>query len=717
MSRVRRLVMAIGLCCTAGVGAVAGPAGAGDGAAPADVPQSAGPDLLRWPVATAPQLTNSGIWREPPILVSGALAYRRGELLYQDYLYDDHGANGNVADPAVSKPLPLPIGTFTYPSGPGYHENAADLVEIRVRPAKQATAFRITLNSLSDPDLVAFTIALGGDTRQPRPYPFGANASGPAARFVTVHGDEAVVTDALTGATIPAAATVTVDVSRRQFTVLVPHAAWNPGPANALLAVGVGLWDRTTGRYLLPTASRDAARPGGSGTLLAPPAFFNVGFRLAEPIAGTNNDWRDASQAAALATGNMTPFTVLADFGKLARKVVDESQVPTTGPINRILASHFEFGQGVDHTRACRVAAVKDCTGQWIGNLQPYTVYVPPQSGSTPYGLTLLLHSLNYNHNQYLGSRHQRQYAERGTGTIAVTTLSRGPDGLYASAALADVFEVWTDVATHYPLEPAWTTIAGYSMGGFGTFFITEAYPDLFARAHSIVGSSYSHTSRLASLRNVPFWSWVAAADELVPLPLAETDAATLQLLGYRYEFDVFAAEHLTLFLNDEYQPGADFLGTARIDPNPHHVTYVVNPYDRYEEFAMAADHAYWLSDMTVRVVGPETTAYDSAMNGVVDAVSHGFGRADATPSGQQAGTGVLTGGTIGPLAYTRQFQTWGPEPAAPVANRIDIDLTNVATVTIDVARARVGCDVELDVTTDGPVAVTLAGCGATYQF
>ena len=40
----------------------------------------------------------------------------------------------------------------------------------------------------------------------------------------------------------------------------------------------------------------------------------------------------------------------------------------------------------------------------------------------------------------------------------------------------------------------------------------------------------------------------------------------------------MFAAEHLTHQNVDEYQPGADFLGTARVDPNPHHVTYVVNP-------------------------------------------------------------------------------------------------------------------------------------------
>src|SRR4051812_39811140 len=51
-----------------------------------------GPALLYSKAAKSPQLANGGIWKAKPILVSGATAYRRGEFLYQDYLYDDNGA-------------------------------------------------------------------------------------------------------------------------------------------------------------------------------------------------------------------------------------------------------------------------------------------------------------------------------------------------------------------------------------------------------------------------------------------------------------------------------------------------------------------------------------------------------------------------------------------------------------------------------------------------
>src|SRR5947209_6079356 len=60
-----------------------------------------GPAILYAPPAPAPQLENAkgSPWKASPILVSGASAYRKGEFLYQGYLYDDHGAK-EVTDPS-----------------------------------------------------------------------------------------------------------------------------------------------------------------------------------------------------------------------------------------------------------------------------------------------------------------------------------------------------------------------------------------------------------------------------------------------------------------------------------------------------------------------------------------------------------------------------------------------------------------------------------------
>src|SRR3954447_1078568 len=189
-----------------------------------------GPDILYAPAAGAPQLTNAPPWKADPILVSGASAYRQGEFLYQDFLYDDHGAAGafDPADPRTAgNTFSKPNGTYTYPTDPKYANNAADIVELRVKPLASATAFRLTLNSMKDPSLIGISMAIGGDPAVALPFPHGANTKAPADLFLTVNpGGIAELTKAATGQPAPGGApTVTVDQARRQIDIRVPHSA------------------------------------------------------------------------------------------------------------------------------------------------------------------------------------------------------------------------------------------------------------------------------------------------------------------------------------------------------------------------------------------------------------------------------------------------------------------------------------------------------------
>jgi predicted esterase len=734
---VRGRIVLLGALCAL---TIAAPAGAATGSLYSGSGPRPGPDLLYQPVANAPQLGNSGIWHAQPILVSGASAYRDGEFLYQDFLYDDHGANGSVPDPTDQRTsgdtFSMPNGTYTYPTDPAYAGNAADLVELRVKPTASATAFRITLNTMKDPSLVATTIAIG-DSDQPRQFPHGANASAPAQWFVTVHGQSADMLNAASGKPAASAPSVSVDSTRRQITVLVPHSDWNPGSGSVRLAAGTGLWDKASGAYLIPQQAADATHPGGAGTLSKPTAFFNVAFRSGEPFpdatdpVGTATNaawWRDQQQGQALKNGDLSQFHAYVDFSKLARRIDDDTGVPKTGPMDRILASHFETAQGTDYSTTCQ--SVSSCKGELRGRLQPYAIYVPKQARpASGYGMTLLLHSLGANYNQFLGSRNQSQIGERGPGSIVITPEGRGPDGWYYDYAGADTFEVWADVAAHYKLDPDWAAISGYSMGGYGTYKFATQYPDLFAKGQPVVGppalgvwlppappepggDSSNTNNMLPSVRNVPFLIWDAVTDELVPYPGVVQQANTFDQLGYRYEFDSFApAEHLTLAINDQYQPAADFLGTTKVDRNPAHVTYVVNPKMDFPEMGAPANHAYWLSGLTLR------DSSGDAPRGTVDVRSEGFGTGDPTALPTQHGAGALTGGTLPAIAYTSQSRQWGPVPPALVRNRLDISAQNISALTIDPGRAHVSCAAALNVQTDGPVSVTLAGCGRTQTF
>lgn len=720
-----------------------GVSGVNDSAAAKSDPRP-GPDILYAPPADAPQLSNSGIWQAPPILISGASAYRGGEFLYQDFLYDDHGANGVQSDPndprASGNTFSRPAGTYTYPTDKIYANNAADLVEFRVKPLSDATAFRVALNTLLDPERVAFTLVIG-DSDQPRALLHGANTATPAALFLTVHGAQAELVDAATGMPVAQAPGVAVDMTRRQFEVRVPHADWDPGTSTVRMALGVGLWDAAAGAYLLPQSSADAAHPGGSGNLSAPSAFFNAGFRFAEPLpqvtdvtttASTPAWWRDRAQAAALAAGDLSPFHADVDFAKLAAKTDDDMNdqptgVPTHGPMDRILASHFETGQGADYSIVC--GGADTCLGELRGQLQPYALYVPDKPAPAGgYGLTLLLHSLAAPYNQYLGSRNQSQLGDRGRGYLVITPAGRGPDGWYVEYAGADSFEVWADVARHYPLNPDFTVVTGYSMGGYGTFRFATRFPDLFAKAQTTVGppaigiwvppspptgGDQSNSFRqLASMRNVPILMWAMLTDELVPFPGTEQQARGFDDLAYRYEYDVFSpGDHLTLAINDQYAPVAEFLGDAKVDRNPPHVTYVVNPKMDFPGVGMVGDHAYWLSGLTLR------DPSGAAPLGSVDALSHAFGLGDPTASATQFGADALTGGTLPAIGFNRQFRTWGDAPGIPVENTLDLVVRNLATVTVHPGRAKLDCNATLNVDTDGPLTVQLAGCNRTETF
>ncbi len=459
-----------------------------------------GPKLLyleRPPVA--PQLTNRKPWRAKPILVSGTTSYRRGEFVYQDFLYDDSGAllTLDPNDPrTVGNLFSKQNGTYTYPTDEAYANNAADLVELRVRPLRRATAFRVTLNTLKDPSLVAFSVALGGAEGEPHEFPFGANVSAPAEYFLTVHPDgDRMVADLTTAdGDEKTSFAARVDLRRRQ--IEVQGAAQRMGPGQGVGAPGGGR--RAVGRRgeQLPAAglvreraTRRAARAGrrtrprSSTSRSAPTSRSRLPTENEEAIVNAAW-WRDRAQGNALAAGDISEFFATVDFDKLARRVRDDSAVPKTGAMDRIYSSRFELSQGADFSVSCFPGDAATCPGQYQGRLQPYAIYIPekpmPRRG---YGLTLLLHSLSANYNQYLGTRNQSQFGERGRGLDRDHARRRaGPTSSTRTTAPRTSSTCGPTSPAAGSSIPRWTVTTGYSMGGIGSFKLGAQFPDLFAR-------------------------------------------------------------------------------------------------------------------------------------------------------------------------------------------------------------------------------------------
>ena len=665
-----------------------------------------GPELLYEPLATTPQLGNAGPWTAPPIMVSGTRAYRDGEFLYQDFLYDDRA--------------------LTYPAEPErYAGNAADLVEVRLRPLDDALAIRLTYNSMLEPDAVAATIALG-DSPAPHALPHEAGAVAPGEVFVTVHGCSGDIVDASDGPTSDVAPVVTTDLERRQVDVRVPYEVFDPrGQTAVRVAAAAGLWDAAAGRYLRP----DAARP----------AFFNVAFREYGPW--TRNTWMDESQTAALAAGDLSPLFATVDFTKLEAGVDDDlvdqpGGVPSSGPMNRILVSHFEPTQGRGNSAGGDITGgylcdPPECTPQFSGRLQPYSVYVPdalPSPGG--YGLVVNLHGANSNHNHFETGppnpplQTWQMFAEAGRPSLMILPNARGMTYFYHRLAAADVFEAWADVAARYDLDPGYVVQTGSSMGGYGAYKFAVQFPDLYTALFPNVGINSPTLSvppagsladeagdtwrMFASLRHVPVLATSGTNDPVVSVQNTSHSMRTLEGLVYRYDYWWFAnadsgghAEYRH-FVPDEFRRLMAEHGP--INPDPRRVTYVVNTVMSEPQHGLTADHAYWVSGLRL--------ADDTNPFGTIDVVSRGFPIGDPPPRPQEPSAGATSNGS---LPYEWAWRTWGPAGAADIADVVDVTATNIAAVTIDVDRARVSCDATVNVESDAPVDVTLIGraCGA----
>ena len=672
-----------------------------------------GPPLLYAPPPTAPELSVQTPFAAQPLLVSGTDALRGGEYLYQDYLFDDHGANtapGPGSQPPGSGNFSATAGDVSYPTAARFANNAADVVEIRVARTADAVVYRVTLGTVLDDDTAVVGIGIDTDAaNEPQvEWPLGADITSPGLdRFVTAWGTGGKVSELPGGSTtdLPAGS-VSIDQFTNQMTIRVPDSSMPP-PGNATwrLVAGAGLYTGESDGDAwknVKEGSPEAETPGSGSLRTNVPGVINLAFRFDEPQGSAPNPEYDTApgygnffedkQAKALAGGTSGGFHADVNFADMAAGATKDLHAPGVQQA-RIFASGQSLPEGVRREFP-----------EFGGRLQPYLIRVPPNlDRSKPAGLTFSLHSLGGTYTQYavFSPTQLTQFGDERQNLV-VTTLGRGEDGWYTGEAEADFFEVWRDVAANFSLDPDRVYPSGYSMGGYGTYKLGVQYPDLFARAFTTVGPPglgvwpvvappqpggqvSLTTPLLGNVRWIPYMNWVGAEDQLVPYPGPTAQQNRFDQLGLRSELWTFQGDHFTLALLDRWNAARDFLGAARKQGDPSRVVYGFFPEGDKPDLGLLHDHAYWVSGLRARVA-KGNPATDPA-RADVDARSLAFGEADPT-------TGNVVRAEPGPPSPAAVRGTaWTGTPKRAAENTLELDLKNVSAATVDGPRARLDGD------------------------
>lgn len=226
------------------------------------------------------------------------------------------------------------------------------------------------------------------------------------------------------------------------------------------------------------------------------------------------------------------------------------------------------------------------CPNAEYSDPQPYRLFLPSQyDGTTKVPLLVALHGTGGNHNKYFDHPgygegiYQREAEKHGFAVLCPlgTDLHIASNHVGATEwrGLGEhsVFMAIEDVCQRFLIDEDRIICSGQSMGGSGTSYLCQRYPDFFA-AGIPLASSYNHFTLLHNLKHCPILFVQGAQDWPVyandgPIPMTKQ----LKELGYDAElWMVPETGHNTM----KVSTGRVFQWASqqRLVKHPQHVTH-----------------------------------------------------------------------------------------------------------------------------------------------
>ncbi len=700
---------------------------------------------------------DAGDWIGEATRVGGASRFDAGELIHSDFLFDAHGADDGgdrqrledfagllheetrteridqvLRTSGSQLGVPEPLGAPDEYGDADGGLDVADVTEVRLGSDGEDLQLLVSVANLTDPSRLG--VLLLAD--RGRDGVVGGGGSIGFGGLTTDRFDTAVFARDGAVSTNPPVVQA-IGPGQDEPEPLWATATGADGWENHLeLAVDLDLLATDDGTIDVAVV---AGRVEDDGSLTP----LNVAFRGDEPVEIFN----DRAQAFALLDSTVDAFS----SGPVAISDLTGGRTQA-----------WDFGPGYHERQFTSGENISAERGD-DGVAQPYGLYVPTAYEATeePLPVTYWLH--------YRGGKahsgtviNPRQTTQLGEerGNLMVFPHGRGTSEWYVTESHQDVFEVMADAEATFKVDETRRYVSGYSMGGYGSWLFGSLYPDLFAAAHVVSGAitqgAWVGTGAegdpvdplqdqgwieandgdaraqltyraIENLRHVPFAIDHGTDDELVPITQIERVAQKLTELGYPHRLTRFLGyEHFTQAIMDEWADGAAYLDQFTIDPNPRQVTYAVvpalvhalNTVDPAQgaTFDYDPDGAYWVDGIEVRDPGERGDGSGRpslAAKGTVQATSLAI-----------AAPGLITApdaGAVSPVGHSTPFIRTGLQhiedpsglTAPAVSNGLELDLTNVAAVAVDTARASLDVtagDVAVAITTDGPTTVRLVG-------
>lgn len=590
-----------------------------------------------------------------------------------------------------------------------FPELSADVVFVQLRPAGDGLDVRVVLTSLGEADSSILTLALAtgsgtGTSSLPRGAGLTCTGCG-VERYVTVWGtgSEIAAADGTATGTVQHLA---VDLDENEVVFHVPGVDTSGAHLRAWLASGL---HDGSGHYLPVQASGSTTAPGGgtgTGTNV-----FDLAFVHDDRVAID-----ERVQSDLLAAGELAPAHADVDLAALRSGVHRVDGEPTQGPVEKVLVSASNQGDGQDSGNGASTFQNPSAGDNihYLGRLQGYLVDLPPgYRPGIPVPEVVQLHGYNGFYDELWFLAPATRKAVEDAGYVGVYPLGRG-DVQYEHDGERDVLEVQQAVERDYAVDVDRVHLLGISMGGFGATKMAVRHADVFADTSVFVGGEEGDVN-VVNDRVVDYPVTRAVADVVGNLQdtpvLFGASAADADPLGasasvvYEQLRQVGDEAHLKQYLLGTHEPQiVDYAVPQMTQLWKRSVRQAVPARVRYGfdtswDFGpLVDDGSAWLQGLQPASGTQGTATADArtlprALTALEETMSNGGSPADRSLYLLRDSLRTTTG-------------------ARAVENALTLGLTGVSSATVDLAALQVDTARRycLDLTSDGPATVRLTG-------